>query len=126
MALRATCKFPPGPRSFLRQTDNGPGDEMDGGSKSALYREVNALTRVMLERFDSEEAAHFLCECEDTDCSRRLELRGAEFDDACRLAGFLVSPECVRDSEVLHRDERYAVVVVPRVGDARRASGGTC
>ena len=78
--------------------------------KSALYREVNLTTAALLAEYGSEEPAHFLCECGEDSCARRLELRRDEFEAAVAAGGRLVSPDCVRGAEVLHRGERYAAV----------------
>jgi hypothetical protein len=79
-------------------------------AKSTLYREVNVTTHSMLEQFDSDEPGQFLCECQDVGCSRRLALRRSEYDAVHRSGGYLVSLDCIADSEVLHRGERHAAV----------------
>ena len=83
---------------------------MDAAHKSTMYREVNMTTEAMLAQFESDEPGHFLCECQDTSCSRRLELRRSEYEVVRRTGGYLVSLECIADSEVLQRGDRYAAV----------------
>jgi hypothetical protein len=83
---------------------------MVAGRKSAVYREVNLTTAALLAEYGSDDAAHFLCECDDESCSRRLELRRDEFEAGRAAGGRLVSFECVRGAEVLHRGDRYAAV----------------
>ena len=62
--------------------------------KSALYREVNLETARLLALYGSDDAGHFLCECDDPACTRRLELTRTEFE-AVRAAGRrLLASEC--------------------------------
>ena len=79
-------------------------------AKSTLYREVNVTTHSLLVQFESDEPGQFLCECRDAGCARRLALRRSEYDVVRRSGGYLVSLECIADSEVLHRGERHAAV----------------
>jgi hypothetical protein len=83
---------------------------MDAARKSTLYREVNVTMEAMLRQFESEEAAQFLCECRDTGCSRRLALPCSEYEAVRRSGGYLVSLDCLADSEVLQRADHYAAV----------------
>jgi hypothetical protein len=83
---------------------------MDAARKSTLYREVNVTMEAMLRRFESEEAAQFLCECRDTGCSRRLALARTEYEAVRKSGGYLVSLDCLADSEVLQRADHYAAV----------------
>jgi hypothetical protein len=92
---------------------------MDAARKSTLYREVNLATEAMLRRFESEEAAQFLCECRDGACPRRLALDSTEYEAVRKSGGYLVSLDCIADSDVLYRAEHYAAVAFPM-----RARGG--
>jgi hypothetical protein len=92
---------------------------MDAANKSTLYREVNLATEAMLRRFESEEAAQFLCECRDGGCPRRLALNSTEYEAVRESGGYLVSLECVADSDVLYRADGYAAVAF-----RLRATGG--
>jgi hypothetical protein len=83
---------------------------MDAAHKSTLYREVNLTMDAMLRQFESDEAAQFLCECRNAGCSRRLALGCREYGVVRSSGGYLVSLECIADSEVLHRADRYAAV----------------
>ena len=83
---------------------------MDAAHKSTLYREVNMTIEAMLAQFESDEPGHFLCECQDAGCSRRLELRRSDYELVRRTGGYLVSLECIADSEVLQRGDHYAAV----------------
>lgn len=93
---------------------------MDAARKSTLYREVNVTTHSMLEQFEADEPGQFLCECQDVGCSRRLALRRSEYDAVHRSGGYLVSLECIADSEVLHRAERHAAVAFRSGATAER------
>ena len=68
--------------------------------KAALYREVNLATAALLAEYGSDDVAHFLCECDDAACTRRLELRRAEFEAARAAGGLVVSRDCARCAEV--------------------------
>lgn len=92
---------------------------MVASQKSMLYREVNMTTDAMLRQFDADEAGQFLCECQDAGCSRRLPLHPTEYEGVRRSGGFLVSLECIADSEVLLRTDSYAAVAF------RAATGGS-
>lgn len=92
---------------------------MDAAHKSTLYREVNLATEAMLRRFESEEAAQFLCECRDGGCPRRLALDSSEYEAVRKSGGYLVSLDCIADSDVLYRAEGYAAVAF-----RLRATGG--
>jgi hypothetical protein len=83
---------------------------MDAARKSTLYREVNVTMEAMLRQFESEEAAQFLCECRDTGCSRRLALACTEYEAVRKSGGYLVSLDCIADSEVLQRADHYVAV----------------
>jgi hypothetical protein len=97
---------------------------MDAARKSTLYREVNLATEAMLRRFESEEAAQFLCECRDGACPRRLGLDSTEYEAVRKSGGYLVSLDCIADADVLYRAERYAAVAFPmrpRGGETTRS-----
>ena len=64
------------------------------GRKSVLFREVNLAIAALLEAYESDDPAHFLCECEDETCTRRIELRRVEFEALVATNGRVVSPEC--------------------------------
>lgn len=86
---------------------------MQAGRKSALYRDVNLATAALLAQYHADEAGHFLCECDDEDCARRLELRRAEFEAVRASGGLLVSSQCVNAAAVLQRGDGYAAVASP-------------
>lgn len=83
---------------------------MGAAHKTTLYREVNVTTEAMLAQFEADDPGHFLCECRDGGCSRRLALRRSEYEAVRLSGGYLVSLECIADSEVLHRTDGYASV----------------
>jgi hypothetical protein len=83
---------------------------MAAADKSTLYREVNLTTHSMLVQFESDDPGQFLCECQDVGCTRRLALRRSDYEAIRRSGGYLVSLECIADSEVLHRAEGHAAV----------------
>ena len=83
---------------------------MDAVRKSALYRQVNLATEALLVEYGSDEDGHFLCECLDGTCSRRLELPRVEFEAVRWIGGRLVSLDCIDGAKVLHRGGTYAAV----------------
>lgn len=82
---------------------------MNGGRKTALFREVNDCIDELLHRFCAEEA-DFLCECPSALCARRVPLTRREFDEIRRTGSFVVSPECARWLRPVWETERFAVV----------------
>lgn len=91
---------------------------MDAAHKSTLYREVNVTTEAMLAQFEADDPGQFLCECQDVGCSRRLALRRSDYEVVRSTGGYLVSLDCIGDSEVVQRADGYAAVVF------RSATGG--
>lgn len=79
-------------------------------NKTSLYREVNATTEAMLKQFEADHPGSFLCECPDVRCDRRLALTHQEYEGVRLSRAYLVSLDCIGDSDVLARTNRYAVV----------------
>ena len=67
---------------------------MAAGGKSVVYREVNLETARLLALYGSDEAGHFLCECDDPACTRRLERTRAEFEAVRAAGGRLIFDYC--------------------------------
>jgi len=93
----------------------------------SLFREVNERIRRVNEHLVDGEAADFICECGDDDCTQPVSLTLPEYEGVRRDGThFVIVPDhVVLDVErVVARNDRFAVVEktdpeAARIADAR-------
>lgn len=85
----------------------------------ALFRDVNERIEEVSEDVPRSEFIEFLCECGETACVERIELRQGEYEQIRSVPDhFAVKPghEHPDFERVLNKEERYAVI--DKVGPA--------
>jgi hypothetical protein len=83
------------------------------GENEILYREVNERVRELNEQFGSDDTIEFVCECAGLDCTDRVAMRKAEYEQVrADGARFAVVPghEDPTIEHVVARNERFFTI----------------
>ena len=113
--VATVAEIPPGQRKLVTVRGRSIAVFNLGGEFFGLFNRCPHQGGPMCEGIltgliESDEPGQFLCECQDVCCTRRLALRRSDYEVIRRSGGYLVSLECIADSEVLHRAEGHAAV----------------
>jgi len=94
------------------------------GENEILYREVNERVRELNEQFGVDDRIEFVCECARLDCSERVGLSKAEYEQIrADGARFAVVPghEDPTIEHVVARNERFFTIEKDEGGPAELA-----
>jgi hypothetical protein len=93
------------------------------GKRQSLFREVNERIEELAGDFDLLDAVPILCECGSTECSERIELTAAEYEQLRRVPthfAVLAGHEIPEVERVIEENTRY--VVVEKFGESASAA----
>ena len=83
------------------------------GENEILYREVNERVRELNDQFGAADHIEFVCECARLDCTERVGMSKAEYEQVrADGARFAVVPghEDLRIEHVVARNERFFTI----------------
>ena len=98
---------------MAQPTEQGDQQAREIGRRQSLFREVNERIDELVEDFDLQDEMLILCECASGQCSERIAMTEAEYENLRRVPthfAVLAGHERTAVERVVERNDRYIVV----------------
>jgi hypothetical protein len=83
------------------------------GRRQSLFREVNDRIEELVQSFDLQDEMTILCECASDQCTERIAITEAEYENLRRIPthfAVLAGHEIPAAEQVVENNDRYTVV----------------
>jgi uncharacterized Zn finger protein len=94
-------------------TDRPEQEAREIGRRQSLFREVNERIEELVQSFDLQDEMAILCECASDQCTERIAITEAEYENLRRIAthfAVLTGHEIPAVERVVENNDRYTVV----------------